>query len=481
MHFLICLFVAIAMLSCVFGAGPRPLNSVSMKLENNVGQAVDVYWVNTFKNDEQNYVLQNQKPIRNGTHTNIFSYDTHSFLAEFHNPPDELKGVHVVFSKGPADEDIVLDYDAVTYKMTATIRTKRHVLETAARGGIDACKRRVGVGVDPAAAAHSLTTEQMTELTECLTEHTVSEVEKFTEAKQQLRESRDKLSYKLRNYTCADSSVPESAEVSGYVFRHKGHEAKISTLFEKPAAKIWIARNFVTPEECRVLVEHGRPRLQRATVAADDGSSVVSENRKAQQAAYMMDHPKEDDPLLGLYDRVFALANHHAGYDLQWEGQEGFTIIQYNPSDQYTPHCDGACDGSLHKNHGRVATAVMYCVVPEEGGATTFTNHDITVLPQVGSAVFFSYKDMETGRMDEGDTEHSGCPVIRGEKWITTVWMREGVSSAPGESWMHYDPDGERMADDVHASSGGGATSQSRNGGDGDGDGGEDGHGHEEL
>jgi hypothetical protein len=30
---------------------------------------------------------------------------------------------------------------------------------------------------------------------------------------------------------------------------------------------------------------------------------------------------------------------------------------------------------------------------------------------------------------DEGYTEHSGCPVIEGEKWITTVWMREGVSN----------------------------------------------------
>jgi len=452
-----------------------------MKLENNVGQAVDMYWVNTFKTDEQNYVLQNQKPIRNGTHTNIFSYDTHSFLAEFHNPSAELKGVHVVFSKGPTDEDIVLDYDPTTYTMTAAIRTKRHVLETAARGGIEACKRQAGV--NPEAETHTLTMDQVSELTACLTEHTVSEVEKFAEAKQEMRESRDKLSYKLRNYTCADSSVPETAELSGYVFRHKGHESRISTIFEKPASKIWIARDFITPQECQVLVDHGRPRLQRATVAADDGSSVVSENRKAQQAAYMMDHPKEDDPLLGLYDRVFAMTNHHAGYDLQWEGQEGFTIIQYNPSDQYTPHCDGGCDGSLHKNHGRVATAVMYCIVPEEGGATTFTNHDITIRPQAGSAVFFSYKDMETGRMDEGDTEHSGCPVIRGEKWITTVWMREGVSAAPGESWQHYDPDGERMEEDANSGAGGLEESppprsqqRSRSGG-----GGGDGRHHEEL
>ena len=443
MHVELCVLMTLVLTGFVYGVGPRPTNSVALKIQNNVGQSIDIYWVNTFKNDEQNYVLQNQKPIRNGTFSNIFSYDTHSFIAEFHDPPADLAGVHVVFTKGPQDEDVILNYDPSTFQMTATIQTKRHRMESVTRGGLDKCKLQVGVDLD--AETHKLTADQMDELTICMTEYTVSELEKITEAKQQLRESRDKLSYKLRNYTCADSTVGQSKEISSYIFHHKGHKSRISTLFEKPTAKIWVAEDFVTPEECQVLVEHGRPRLTRATVAADDGSSVVSENRKAQQAAYMMDSPSADDPLTALYDRVFALTNHHAGYDLRWEGQEGFTIIQYNPSDQYTPHCDGACDGSSHKKHGRVATAVMYCIVPEEGGATTFTNHDITVIPQVGSAVFFSYKDMESGQMDEGDTEHSGCPVIRGEKWITTVWMREGVSAERGEGWQHFDPDGERM------------------------------------
>jgi hypothetical protein len=36
--------------------------------------------------------------------------------------------------------------------------------------------------------------------------------------------------------------------------------------------------------------------------------------------------------------------------------------------DRYTPHCDGDCTGLLHKNGQRMATMVMYCDVPEEGG-----------------------------------------------------------------------------------------------------------------
>jgi len=54
---------------------------------------------------------------------------------------------------------------------------------------------------------------------------------------------------------------------------------------------------------------------------------------------------------------------------------------------------------------------------------------------------------MKNDKMDEGDTEHSACPVLKGEKWITTVWMREGVSRKPHENWTHFDPDGTRMND----------------------------------
>ncbi len=45
--------------------------------------------------------------------------------------------------------------------------------------------------------------------------------------------------------------------------------------------------------------------------------------------------------------------------------------------------------------------------------------------------------------MDEGYTEHSGCPVLKGEKWITTFWMREGVSAA--EDAVLFDPSGLRI------------------------------------
>ena len=52
-----------------------------------------------------------------------------------------------------------------------------------------------------------------------------------------------------------------------------------------------------------------------------------------------------------------------------------------------------------------------------------FSNKQIVFT--TGNAVFFSY--MADGTMDNGFTEHSGCPVLVGEKKIVTQWMRKGV------------------------------------------------------
>ena len=62
-----------------------------------------------------------------------------------------------------------------------------------------------------------------------------------------------------------------------------------------------------------------------------------------------------------------------------------------------------------------MATAVMYCKVAEEGGATTFTKSEVFIKPKNGSVTFFSYWGPD-GLMDpEALTEHSGCPVKKGE------------------------------------------------------------------
>mmetsp|Transcript_20509 Transcript_20509/g.72995 ORF Transcript_20509/g.72995 Transcript_20509/m.72995 type:complete len:174 (+) Transcript_20509:1-522(+) len=163
------------------------------------------------------------------------------------------------------------------------------------------------------------------------------------------------------------------------------------------------------------------------------------------------DQKKKKAPAAKLWRRAFSVANALTGYDLDVEGQEPFSVIHYNGTrqrlagglpDEYRPHCDGSCDGSPHMHGGRVATLLLYCGVPTSGGATTFTNARTVVRPSANDAVLFSYYDVATREMDTGFTQHSGCPVLDGDKWVVTLWMRKGVHA--GDSWAQYDPTGCR-------------------------------------
>jgi hypothetical protein len=123
-----------------------------------------------------------------------------------------------------------------------------------------------------------------------------SDFKYLTENKRKVASFRDTVATHLRNYTCSDSSLETSAPVAHYTYTPSGGQPlEVKVYLDRPHSKIWAIDGFVSEEECKILMDHGRPKLLRATVAAEDGSSVVSEHRKAQQASY--DFHGEDDPL----------------------------------------------------------------------------------------------------------------------------------------------------------------------------------------
>ncbi len=64
----------------------------------------------------------------------------------------------------------------------------------------------------------------------------------------------------------------------------------------------------------------------------------------------------------------------------------------------------------------------MYLNDVEHGGETFFPKLNFSVSPQKGMAVYFEYfyNDKSVNEL----TLHGGAPVITGEKWVATQWMR---------------------------------------------------------
>jgi hypothetical protein len=404
---------------------------LTLKIVNKAGLPIEFLWMNTF--DGSNDLHSIFPLIRNDTSLDIDTHEGHTFMCRF---KDHIVGIEKTFVKNKKlEERIIVTFEAHTGFVFKRMKAKKHVSRYAE------LTDKIEVSAETCSGFRGESFVQ------CVADGVFEEVNQVSDSKDRLSKYQTSMAARLRNYTCEDSSLESTEAISSHSFTASdGKELTIDVLLHTSHAKIWKVDNFISDDECEVLMKHAGPKLERATVAGTGGESVVSESRKAQQAGYSLHQRNPDDPLLHLHDRVLSVTNHHAKFNLESPGQEDFTIIQYNPTDQYTPHCDGGCDGDPHYPGGRVATAVMYCKVADLGGGTTFTKSDIFVKPEKGTATFFSYKGPD-GKMDEGLTEHSGCPVIEGEKWIATFWMREGVSKA--NPWTLYDPRGKRyMADE---------------------------------
>lgn len=249
-------------------------------------------------------------------------------------------------------------------------------------------------------------------------------------------------SYIAENFTCVNTDLESSPDISTeeWASEKDGVTRIVHKKLERPGSRIHVVENFASPEECKAMEEEASKKLHVASVADGKGNSKVSASRKAMQAGinphFTEDGKPFDDNLIAyLSGRVYEYTNHALSMNLTHHGQEPLMSIQYSgrgrhdiEPDRYTPHCDGRCNGEKHITGGRMATMVIYCTIPSQGGFTNFQNANVHVRPNEGSAVFFSYFNPLTNITDNGLTQHSGCPVYEGEKKIITQWVRYGVS-----------------------------------------------------
>mmetsp|Transcript_77 Transcript_77/g.246 ORF Transcript_77/g.246 Transcript_77/m.246 type:complete len:572 (-) Transcript_77:28-1743(-) len=223
---------------------------------------------------------------------------------------------------------------------------------------------------------------------------------------------------------------------------------QVTSLFRPdalPKAAIALIDNFLSDEECDAVVAQATPRLARATHAHEGDLTHVSKARNSQQATVRPAGGARNtrdlsDPIARLKARSVGFANWFSNYSLGVEGQEDIMAVQYNPGQEYMLHCDGSCDGTPFVAGGRLATVLMYCEAAD-GGGTSFPNANVHVVPHRGQAVYFHFRAPEADSvMEDWHTEHSGCPVREGSKWVITQWLRDGVSKENPHT--RFDPSG---------------------------------------
>ena len=185
--------------------------------------------------------------------------------------------------------------------------------------------------------------------------------------------------------------------------------------------RIVVFGNLLSDEECDALVELAKPRLARSlTVETKTGGEELNADRTSHGMFFQRG---EHELVKRIEARIAKLVN--------WpeENGEGLQILHYTAGAEYKPHYDYFDPNELgtptilKRGGQRVATIVMYLSEPGKGGGTVFPDIHMEVAPKKGNAVFFSYERAHPSTR----TLHGGSPVIAGEKWVATKWLRERV------------------------------------------------------
>jgi prolyl 4-hydroxylase len=213
--------------------------------------------------------------------------------------------------------------------------------------------------------------------------------------------------------------VPEPA-LAGSPSQLWAHDRELRVLLTLQQPRVVVFGGFLSDDECDALVAAAGPRMTRSeTVINETGGNEVNAARTSDGMFFGRGES-------ALCERIEA----RIGALLNWPvvNGEGLQVLHYRPGAEYKPHhdyFDPAQPGMaavLKRGGQRVGTLVMYLNTPLQGGGTVFPDVQLEVAPIKGNAVFFSYERAHASTR----TLHGGAPVIAGDKWVATKWLREG-------------------------------------------------------
>ncbi len=196
------------------------------------------------------------------------------------------------------------------------------------------------------------------------------------------------------------------------IFNHIGNKIKtddreINIIARMEEPLIVILGNVLSDEECDELMKLSKDKLQRSKI----GNTREVDELRTSSSTFIEE--AENDVVARVEKRIsqiMGIPNEHG---------EGLQILNYKIGQEYKAHFDFF---SSKVSNPRISTLVMYLNDVEQGGETYFPKLNFAVSPQKGMAVYFEYF---YDNQDLNDlTLHGGAPVVIGDKWAATQWMR---------------------------------------------------------
>jgi hypothetical protein len=222
---------------------------------------------------------------------------------------------------------------------------------------------------------------------------------------------RKSMGRKLVDYACNDEDFPASVSQKNKTLNvglGPIKNPKIQTLFDTDTTKIILLDNFVARSQCHWVKEKSQASSEQIgklswTAITDVAiNGIVARMYKALEQ--ILEYQPEES-FVGLVDRKKE---------------------EMDPSTLFEVFVDTADDAKAMKRHlaeehekqPLMASFILFCDTPKQGGAVHFPKAGIHVKPTPGQALLISYMNPKTGeRADDAFTsEYVECPIADGSR-----------------------------------------------------------------
>ncbi|XP_061341903.1 probable prolyl 4-hydroxylase 9 [Gastrolobium bilobum] len=192
--------------------------------------------------------------------------------------------------------------------------------------------------------------------------------------------------------------------------------------------------NFASAELCESIIYMARRGLKPSMVALRKGDTKESTEGIRTSSGVFISASEDKMGILDVIEEKIARAT-----KIPRTHYEAFNILRYEVGQKYNSHYDAFHPAEYGPQKSqRMASFLLYLTDVPEGGETMFRfenglNMDgsygyedcigLRVRPRKGDGLLF-YSLFPNGTIDPASL-HGSCPVIKGEKWVATKWIRD--------------------------------------------------------
>ncbi|XP_020204810.1 probable prolyl 4-hydroxylase 10 [Cajanus cajan] len=230
------------------------------------------------------------------------------------------------------------------------------------------------------------------------------------------------------------NSIARNTHISQGGEDHDQGERWVEIISWEPRAAIH--HNFLSKEECEYLINIAKPDMHKSKVVDDETGKDVDSSARTSSGTFLA--RGRDQIVRDIEKRISDVTF------IPVEHGEGLQVLHYEVGQMYVPHHDYFTDKVNTANGGqRIATMLMYLSDVEEGGETVFPRakgnfssvpwwnelsecgkKGLSIKPKMGDALLFW--SLNPDATYDLSSLHGSCPVIKGNKWSCTKWLRVG-------------------------------------------------------